>query len=314
MKHPPRPCEKCGVGFKPAATTRRFCSPLCAGAARSARAGKGYKTVRSCAHCNEPFQLLVRNTAGKFCSLACSIKARIIHQPRPCAGCGVITKFDTASRRFCSQKCWGVSKRDSTSRKRVPVPCKHCKVDFPQTSNRRLFCSSACMIAARTVNHLRPCRTCGKTCKPHSRFGLYCSRKCTSLPRRGCKFNPTSLVTAVGGHVRRGEIKQALLRAQQNMCAVCGDHFTSTRHTHLDHDHIHGTVRGVLCRACNMAMGAVRDDPARIERLLTYAREHESAALSAAVALAREEGWTAPDLAEATGARLATVERWLLAI
>jgi ssDNA-binding Zn-finger/Zn-ribbon topoisomerase 1 len=40
----------------------------------------------------------------------------------------------------------------------------------------------------------------------------------------------------------------------------------------IDHDHASGEIRGVLCSQCNLALGQLEDDPARIEGLLTYLR------------------------------------------
>jgi len=38
----------------------------------------------------------------------------------------------------------------------------------------------------------------------------------------------------------------------------------------IDHDHITGKVRGLLCRSCNIALGAVRDNPDRLRALIDY--------------------------------------------
>jgi Recombination endonuclease VII len=39
---------------------------------------------------------------------------------------------------------------------------------------------------------------------------------------------------------------------------------------HIDHDHVTGTVRGVLCFTCNAALGQLQDDPAIIRRAAAY--------------------------------------------
>jgi len=38
----------------------------------------------------------------------------------------------------------------------------------------------------------------------------------------------------------------------------------------IDHCHKLGTVRGVLCHSCNVALGLLKDDPKSIEGLLRY--------------------------------------------
>lgn len=54
-------------------------------------------------------------------------------------------------------------------------------------------------------------------------------------------------------------------------CAVCG----STDNVFLDHDHGSGSIRAPLCRGCNLALGAVHDDPARLEALARFLRDGE---------------------------------------
>jgi hypothetical protein len=46
-------------------------------------------------------------------------------------------------------------------------------------------------------------------------------------------------------------------------CAICGSMGGVGRHgqLHIDHDHVTGEVRGVLCHECNTGIGKLRDDP-----------------------------------------------------
>lgn len=49
-------------------------------------------------------------------------------------------------------------------------------------------------------------------------------------------------------------------------CEACG----STVKLCVDHDHETGAVRGILCGACNMALGLLRDDPEVLRALTKY--------------------------------------------
>lgn len=53
----------------------------------------------------------------------------------------------------------------------------------------------------------------------------------------------------------------ALWNATQGHCPVCGKLFANTpnRHDVIDHDHVTGHVRGLLCAACNYALGVHTD-------------------------------------------------------
>lgn len=47
--------------------------------------------------------------------------------------------------------------------------------------------------------------------------------------------------------------------SQGGACGICGfKHADSFKGLHLDHDHKTGKVRGLLCCACNLALGRNR--------------------------------------------------------
>lgn len=58
-----------------------------------------------------------------------------------------------------------------------------------------------------------------------------------------------------------------LVAKQNGCCASCGE---QTDALVVDHDHSTGKVRGLLCHPCNKALGFLRDDPSRIQRLYSY--------------------------------------------
>ena len=63
------------------------------------------------------------------------------------------------------------------------------------------------------------------------------------------------------------EVRRMRLR-QGGTCAACEHPFTST--PHVDHDHVTGVVRGLLCGGCNRACGLVNDSPIRLRALAAY--------------------------------------------
>jgi len=75
-----------------------------------------------------------------------------------------------------------------------------------------------------------------------------------------------------------------LYEQQEGCCAICGTAGTlsaTSERTHrrkgvlcIDHDHITGEVRGLLCTACNLAIGYLKDDPARLVRAANYINEN----------------------------------------
>lgn len=70
----------------------------------------------------------------------------------------------------------------------------------------------------------------------------------------------------------------AQLEAQEGRCPGCGrtreeDIDNRGRRWPVDHDHETDAVRGILCWLCNLALGAVRDEPATLRRLADYAEQ-----------------------------------------
>jgi len=53
----------------------------------------------------------------------------------------------------------------------------------------------------------------------------------------------------------------SLLESQGHACAICKKEDWNGRGPQVDHDHVTGKVRGILCNDCNRALGAIRDNP-----------------------------------------------------
>lgn len=62
----------------------------------------------------------------------------------------------------------------------------------------------------------------------------------------------------------------AMIAAQDGRCACCGDVLEVGRGTHVDHDHVTGEVRGVLCHGCNTSIGKLGDTVDGVARAVAY--------------------------------------------
>ena len=47
-----------------------------------------------------------------------------------------------------------------------------------------------------------------------------------------------------------------MLASQNGLCAICEEKLVNLR---IDHDHVTGRVRGLLCHPCNIKLAAVED-------------------------------------------------------
>jgi hypothetical protein len=72
-----------------------------------------------------------------------------------------------------------------------------------------------------------------------------------------------------------------MLTAQDGVCAICGNPETRVdkrlnrvSSLAVDHCHTTGKVRGLLCHACNAALGHVSDSVETLERAIAYLRLH----------------------------------------
>jgi len=66
-----------------------------------------------------------------------------------------------------------------------------------------------------------------------------------------------------------------MLRLQDGRCAICktDNPGKGKRHFHVDHDHLSGKVRGLLCVKCNMGIGSFDDDVMLMHMAAAYVSE-----------------------------------------
>jgi len=68
------------------------------------------------------------------------------------------------------------------------------------------------------------------------------------------------------------------LAEQGGACAICytaspATHAGKGAAWHIDHDHVTGVVRGILCHHCNTALGGFKDDVDSLQRAIDYLRK-----------------------------------------
>lgn len=63
---------------------------------------------------------------------------------------------------------------------------------------------------------------------------------------------------------------RAVLQRQEYQCPICERFLAYPTVASIDHCHTTGSVRGVLCRRCNTALGLLEESPANLERALEY--------------------------------------------
>jgi hypothetical protein len=191
--------------------------------------------------------------------------------------------------RFCSRGCQELTRAEAQKAVRLAQRtdriCTECGQPISiERNNRARTCSRACGVAYQ--NRVRqeakraawdatkpPCGHCGGEIPSDRHAGSkYCSFN--------CKHNAHSaLWRARAPHYMRqylygitAEQYAALLAEQDGKCAICrtDDWPSKDRAPHVDHDHVTGRVRGLLCGICNNGLGSFRDDPARLRAAAEY--------------------------------------------
>ena len=141
---------------------------------------------------------------------------------------------------------------------------------------------------------MRRCTACGET-KALAEFHRDRSSKdgrrrrckeCRALPRERAKDRHRKTGTSK-------ELFNALLIVQGSRCAIC----TGPVDNSAAADHCHDTKapRGILCRACNLGMGLMKDDLGNLIRAVAYL--HRPPATPMLILFAEE--MTEPKLREA---------------
>ncbi len=220
---------------------------------------------RTCTICDEfkPWAQFSRSILGTNgyharCKKCCSdlMRARYVprtRQPltRVCPQCGEGFTYQPtmgAERTFCSRKCTAahgieLKRRRGTSRE-----------------PRRCLCGSADVAGVG----IPVCPDCKKE-----------QRSPAAAQRR--KERERRRTLALYG-LTQAEY-EGLVKRQQNRCAICkttkvGGPPTRRGYWHIDHDHVTGQIRGLLCARCNLGLGNFSDDPELLAAAARYVAKH----------------------------------------
>ena len=63
-----------------------------------------------------------------------------------------------------------------------------------------------------------------------------------------------------------------MLQSQNGACAICGD--VKTKYV-IDHNHKTGKVRGILCHACNVGIGNLKDNSELLKKAAGYIKSKD---------------------------------------
>jgi hypothetical protein len=67
-----------------------------------------------------------------------------------------------------------------------------------------------------------------------------------------------------------------ILKSQNGVCAICGGLNKCHNTLAVDHDHLTGRIRGLLCSRCNIAIGGARDSITILQKCIDYLVTHKA--------------------------------------
>ena len=139
--------------------------------------------------------------------------------------------------------------------------CPKCKIEKPLTDFHK--------------SRVRKCKSCYNEYARH--YWAENRNKIQSWPSRSR--------TALRKINRRNHLKRKFNLMPEDIpdvCMVCGSKNLNGRALSVDHCHVTGRVRGVLCGGCNVALGAVKDNPITLRTLAIYLEsQNESSEIEA---------------------------------
>lgn len=146
------------------------------------------------------------------------------------------------------------------------------------------------MSDTQTLGTTKRCSKCGQLRSAadfsrdrRARDGMHCICQPCRRVRARAKYKAQNEIRE---RYRRAHIRRtydltpaqydAMVAAQNGACAICCNRLETGRGTNVDHCHVTGRVRSILCMTCNIAIGGARDDPALLRAMADYVEQHRA--------------------------------------
>lgn len=164
-----------------------------------------------------------------------------------------------------------------------------CKACIKQVGKKRTERTRNQVSAASGIE-LRICPNCGedrpstlfiRSKQPQAGYPSWC--KDCRITYRQARNQPLSVAERDWRLQQRYGLTydeyETMAEQQNNLCMICQQPETQVKQGELirlavDHNHMTGKVRGLLCRRCNSALGLVRESADLLSRMIKYLQDH----------------------------------------
>lgn len=114
------------------------------------------------------------------------------------------------------------------------------------------------------------CKSCNQWISDFGN-GAYCKKCCTNKTNSRYNLSKQRSYLLQKKYGITVDEYDKLLSAQKNRCYICHVHVSNLdRSLAVDHCHVTGKVRGLLCGSCNRFLGKINEDISTAERLVEY--------------------------------------------
>ncbi len=151
---------------------------------------------------------------------------------------------------------------------------------------RCMLCRESERIYARERNSLRqygPRKMTHGTLSGYDYHGCRCEACKFAVKHYAHQRRPLTLEARRRNYLRKAygltpEDIPRMMAAQYGRCPICNEELRAygstgrSGYTHVDHDHVTGKVRGLVCNACNQGMGKFKDKAEYLEKAAAYIR------------------------------------------
>lgn len=165
----------------------------------------------------------------------------------------------------------------------IVIQCNWCGKDVEKTlstindshkHNRKMFCNNSCSrkyyVKQRRDKYIIPlekiCRVCNEI-KFLCEFPSY--KKSLDGRTNECKVCQAKYRNQLYKKRKYGltpDHEAEIFENQDGVCAICG----CPPPLGVDHNHVTGVVRGLLCLNCNFALGGFKDNPDNLRKAAAY--------------------------------------------
>lgn len=162
--------------------------------------------------------------------------------------------------------------------------CGHCGADISRRHHNARFCNTECRRAAKWSDPEWLASKRSQDIARAKRYRAENPEKIREIKRNAYASNPRSHRSTRYKSVYGLSLAEyeALHAAQGGLCAICSRPERQERNGKLialavDHCHVSGRVRGLLCARCNKGIGLLDDSPELLDAGAAYLRQHQSA-------------------------------------